>query len=128
MARGNTVVFTNPSISITTSTAATSTQAGALDVSQWFRQIQLDISADEKEDTTFGLTARSRVQGLFDWSFESEAISDYASTGISASYGLDKILFDLINNKVKFNIFVRPDAATAFSSDNPEYGGPVRLF
>jgi hypothetical protein len=128
MARGATVVFTNPAVYITTSTVATSTHAtDAYDVSTWFRQITLDISADEKEDTTFGLTAKSRVQGLFDWGFQSEAIQDYASTGIGTAKGLDNVMYDLLNNKIKFNVFVRP-ANAAISSDNPEYGGPVRLF
>jgi hypothetical protein len=128
MARGPTIVFTAPAMYITTST--TPTQGGAAntyDVSTWFRSVQLDINADEKEDTTFGLTAKSRVQGLFDWAFESEAVQDYASTGIQTAMGLDNLMYDLLNTKAKFNIFVRP-ANTAVTSDNPEYGGPVRLF
>jgi hypothetical protein len=140
MARGATIVFTNPVVYISTSTAIMSTATASSTVanlvpynlSEWFRQITLDISADEKEDTTFGLTAKSRVQGLFDWGFEAEALTDYASTGITMSSGgswsFDGLMYDLLNNKVKFNIAVRPNAGVVRSSDNPEYGGPVRLF
>jgi hypothetical protein len=150
MARGPTIVFTNPQILITTSTAGNSTTSSTsaapfYNVSEWFRSIQLDISADEKEDTTFGLTAKSRVQGLFDWGFEAEANKDFLSSGVISFTGtsgqggafpatapgqwsLDGLTYDLLNNKAKFHIFVRPYATQNRSSDNPEYWGPVRLF
>lgn len=127
MARGNTTVFTNPAVYLGTSTAIGSTSTGVYDVSSWFTQMRMTIEADRLEDTTFGLTAHSYVPGLKNWSFESEAIADYASTGIDTAKGLDSVLYDLLNNGVKFNVFVRPVNA-ARTSDNPEYGGPVRLF
>jgi hypothetical protein len=112
---------------MTTSTAGMSTGTGTYDVSSWFRSLTMEFTADDHDDTTFGLTAHSHVQGLYSWSAQGEAFQDYASTGIAAGMGIDSLFYDLLNNKIKFNIFVRPILA-ARSSDNPEYSGPVRSF
>jgi hypothetical protein len=97
----------------------------------------MELTADDHDDTTFGLTAHSHVQGLYAWSIQSDAFQDFtASSGAlpgiatsteNSSDSLDFIMYDLLANKIKFNTVLRPSNA-ARSSDNPEYGGPVRLF
>ena len=130
MGKGATVVFTNPSVYISTSTNEFATSTGtttAYDLAGWFRSAKLEVKVDEKEDTVFGNTAHSRVQGLEDVSLVCEAIQDFASTGIAAALGLDGLIYDLLKNKRKVNVCVRPLNA-ARTSDNPEYQAQVRVF
>ena len=119
MANPSPIIFTNAYFAF-----ATSTGAVTIDFSNHVQAIRLTFSADEQDDTVMGLTSHSRVQGLFSWTGEVDLLQDFESTGATA---VDAKFFDLLNNKIKFNMAIRPFNA-ARSSDNPEYNGLVRVF
>lgn len=127
MANAAPVIFTGAQVFVGTSSSvfATSTAAPlAIDISTRVRSVRLSYTADEHDDTVMGLTSHSRVQGLFSWDVELECLQDFDSGGTPNS--IDELFFDLLDNKVKFNVCVRPVAGVR-SSDNPEYQGPVRV-
>lgn len=109
------VIFTNAQIVLTTSTE---------DISNYVQSVAIDTNADEHDDTTMGLTYRSRVPGLKTGSIDVTLKQNFSST---ATLNIDKLFWDKYNNNSKFTIAIRPVAA-ARSSDNPEYSAPVRIF
>jgi hypothetical protein len=102
----------------------TSTSSADKDFSSVCRSVKLSYTADLHDDTVMGMTAHSNIQGLYKWTAELELIQDYGST--TSPVAIDKTLFDLADNRVKFLFSVRPVNA-ARTSDNPEFSGPARI-
>src|SRR5262245_27318234 len=127
MAAPNPSLFTNPRVIITTSTSVGIDAAGVLDVSQHARRASISITFDDNDVTTFGDSFHAHKPGLGDWSAQIDFFTDFRSTGLGATQGIDKTLFDLAANSVRFNIGIRANNA-ARSSDNPEYNGAVQIF
>lgn len=137
------VIFTDAQVLLATSTAAvgssaTATGTGAttpFDLSDFVTAVRISYTADEHDDTVMGLTAHSRVQGLFSYDVELELLQDFTSTNVTrlnstghmSVTGIDKLFFDLIDNKAKVACFIKPVASVARSSDNPEYHATVRV-
>lgn len=127
MAAPNPNLFTNPQIRFSTSTSIGIQDATMLDASAHARRASINIQFDDNDVTTFGDSFHAHAAGLGDWSAQVDFFTDFRSTGLGAAQGIDKTLFDLALNKVRFNIAIRPVNA-ARSSDNPEYNGPVTIF
>jgi hypothetical protein len=85
------------------------------DVSDNIKSVKLDYSADEVEDTNMGDDSHLFIGGLKNWSLELECTQDFA-VGV-----LDSILFPLVGTACA--LIVRPIAATAVGTSNPNYTG-----
>lgn len=91
-------------------------EVNSVNLSTFCRQVNLEVSADELEDTAFGDTYRSRIGGLKDWSVQLEFNSDFAAAAV------DVTLFPLLGAAT--TIKIRPTSG-AISATNPEYSGSV---
>lgn len=88
----------------------------AVDLSDHVRQVTIDVSADQLDDTAMGDTFRSRIGGLKDWSVTLEFNQDFAASEVDAT------LFPLLGTTT--TITVKPTSA-AVSATNPSYSGSV---
>lgn len=88
----------------------------AVDLSAYVRQVTINTSADQLEDTAMGDTFRSRLGGLKDWSVNIEFNSDYAAGAVDAT------LWPLLGTTT--TVTVKATSA-ANSVTNPQYSGPV---
>lgn len=86
------------------------------DLSDHVRQVTLNVSADELDDTAMGDTYRSRIGGLLDWSVTIEWNQDFAASEVDAT------LFPILGTVV--TVTVKPTSA-AVSATNPSYSGSV---
>lgn len=127
MAAPNPNLFTNPRIIFSTSTTLGVDSSAALDGSIHARRASINIQFDDNDVTTFGDSFHAHAAGLGDWSAQIDFFTDFRSSGLGTTQGIDKTLFDLALNKIRFNIGIRPTNA-ARTSDNPEYTGPVTIF
>ena len=88
----------------------------SVDLSDYVRQVTLNVSADELDDTAMGDTFRSRIGGLRDWSVAIEFKSDFGASLV------DETLFPLLGTTT--TVTVKPTSA-ATSATNPLYSGTV---
>lgn len=88
----------------------------AVDLSDHVRQVTLNVSAAELENTAMGATYRSRIGGLKDWSVTLEFNQDFAASEVDAT------LFPLLGTTT--TITVKP-TSSAVGSTNPSYSGSV---
>lgn len=88
----------------------------SVDLSDHVRQVTLNVSADELDDTAMGATYRSRKGGLKDWSVTVEFNSDFAASEVDAT------LWPLLGSTT--TITVKPTSA-AVGSTNPSFSGSV---
>jgi hypothetical protein len=88
----------------------------SVDLSAHVRQVTLNVSADELDDTAMGDTFRSKIGGLKDWSVSLEFNSDFDAGAIDAT------LWPLLSSTA--TIAIKPTSA-APSPTNPLYSGPV---
>lgn len=89
---------------------------GGTDLSDHVRQVTLNITADQQDNTAMGATYRSRLGGLKDWSISLEFNQDFAASEVDAT------LWPLLGTVAA--VAVRPTSAAA-SATNPEYSGNV---
>lgn len=88
----------------------------SVDLSAYVRQVTIDTSADQLEDTAMGDLFRSRLGGLKDWSVNIEFNADYAAGAVDAT------LWPLLGTVT--TVTVKATSA-ANSATNPQYSGPV---
>ncbi len=91
----------------------------SVDLSTSVRQVTLNYSAEQQDDTAMGDSARSRIPGLKDWSLDIEFFQDYAASKVDAT------LFSLIG-AAPFAIEIRGDSGSV-SATNPKYTGNATL-
>lgn len=91
----------------------------SVDLSSCVRQVTLNYSAEQQDDTAMGDSARSRIPGLKDWSLDIEFFQDYATSKVDAT------LFSLIGAS-PFAVEIRGDAGSV-SATNPKYTGNAVL-
>lgn len=89
---------------------------GGTDLSDHVRQVTLNVSADELDDTAMGDTFRSRIGGLKDWSVSIEFNSDFAASEVDAT------LWPLLGTVA--TITIKPTSA-APGATNPSFSGSV---
>lgn len=88
----------------------------SVDLSDHVRQVTLNVSADELDDTAMGDTFRSRIGGLRDWSVSLEFNSDFAASEVDAT------LWPLLGTTT--TITIKP-TSSAVGATNPSYSGSV---
>ncbi|HEX6968961.1 MAG TPA: radical SAM protein [Micromonosporaceae bacterium] len=88
----------------------------SVDLSDHVRQVTLNVSADELDDTAMGDTFRSRIGGLKDWSVTLEFNNDFAASEVDAT------LWPLLGTTT--TITIKPTSGSV-SATNPSYSGPV---
>lgn len=88
----------------------------SVDLSDHVRQVTLNVSADELDDTAMGDTFRSRIGGLKDWSVSLEFNSDFAASEVDAT------LWPLLGTTT--TITIKP-TSSAVGATNPSYSGSV---
>lgn len=86
----------------------------SVNLSPFVRSMTLSYSAEEKDDTAMGDSARSHIGGLKDWALDVEFFQDYAVSAVDAT------LFSIVGTAVP--IEVRSDAG-AVSATNPKFTG-----
>jgi len=91
----------------------------SVDLSAFVKQVTLDWKAEVQDDTSMGATARSRLPGLRDWSFDVEFFQGYGASEVDAT------LFSLVGASA-FAVELRGDGA-AVSATNPKYTGTALL-
>lgn len=89
---------------------------GGTDLSTYVRQVTINVSADEQDDTAMGDTFRSRIAGLKDWSVNLEFNQDFAAGAVDAT------LWPLLGTVA--TVTVKATSA-ANSVTNPQYSGSV---
>lgn len=77
-------------------------------------EINLNMSRDELEETTFGDTTKGFKPGLKDWELSVTMFQDYAASKVDAT------IWPLIDNGTSFAIELRPVNNTV-STTNPKY-------
>src|SRR5262245_589377 len=82
--------------------------------------VEISVSKDEIDTTSFNGSGRERKAGLQDNSFTLNFQQDFAASNVDAT------LFPLWNNETEFAVAVRPTTA-AVSATNPEYYGTCIL-
>ena len=88
----------------------------SVDLSTYVRQVTINVSADEQDDTAMGDTFRSRIGGLKDWSVNLEFNQDFAAGAVDAT------LWPLLGTTT--TVTVKATSA-ANSATNPQYSGSV---
>lgn len=88
----------------------------AVDLSSFVRQVTINASADQLDDTAMGDTFRSRIGGLKDWTIALEFNADYAASAVDAT------LWPLLGTVT--TVTVKATSAST-SATNPIYSGPV---
>lgn len=58
---------------------------GSVNLSTRARQLTLNVSSDEHDDTVFGASYRSRKMGLKDWTLNMTFLQDYATSMVDAT-------------------------------------------
>lgn len=101
------IVLTNPKILI-----------NSVDLTDRVASISLDMSFDEVETTAFGSSARTRVAGLGDHSFNASFHQDFASGEV------EQTIYPLLGTTTE--VKVKAVNATT-TTDNPEYQFTVLL-
>lgn len=87
---------------------------GGTDLSDHVRQMSINISAEELDDTAMGDTWHSRLAGLKDWSITVEFNQDFASSSVDATiWGAFAT-----TAAIAFN-----PASSTTSATNPRYSG-----
>ena len=89
---------------------------GGTDLSTYVRQVTINVTADEQDDTAMGDTFRSRIAGLKDWSVNLEFNNDFAAGAVDAT------LWPLLGTTT--TVTVKATSA-ANSATNPQYSGSV---
>ena len=88
----------------------------SVDLSDHVRQVTLDVSFDELDDTAMGDTYRSRLGGLGDWSMTVEFNQDFAASEVDAT------IWPLMGTTT--TVTVKP-TSSAVGATNPSYSGSV---
>ena len=88
----------------------------SVDLSDHVRQVTLNVSAAELDDTAMGDTFRSRIGGLKDWSVTLEFNQDFAASEVDAT------LWPLLGTTT--TITIKPTSGSV-SATNPSYSGTV---
>ena len=91
---------------------------GAVDLSDWVKSVQIEVSVDELETTAMGATNKTRIAGLKDWTVSIEFNADYAAAAVDAT------LWPLFGTVPA--VEVRPTSASR-SATNPGYNGNVLI-
>lgn len=94
------------------------TTIGGTDYSANINQVEISVSADSVETTSFGNDWRTEVSGLKSGTFTVAFHNDYAAAGI------DSALWNLFGTQA--TVVVKP-AGTAVSATNPSYTFLVNL-
>ncbi len=89
----------------------------AVDLSTYVRQVTINVSADELDDTAMGDTFRSRIGGLKDWTVSLEFNQDFSASAVDAT------LWTAYQAGV-VTVTVKATSA-ANSATNPQYSGSV---
>ena len=121
----------NGMVLITTSTGVAALSSLGYDISTYCRRARVGIQFDDNDVTTFGDNVHAHSPGLGDFTAEVELLQAFASTGLlnlnsSGATSPDKLLWDLANNKIRFNGHIRLTNA-AVTSDNPGYSFNAQL-
>ncbi len=87
-------------------------------LSAYCRQFSLKASKALLDASVMGQTSKGQLVGLADWSITAEFLED--------TVNVDKVLFDLWDAGLPFDIKIRPKS-DAVSGSNPEYSGNVVL-
>ena len=84
------------------------------DFSQSIAQVNLEISSDDIETTSFGGTFRTRIGGLKDGTLQLDFMQDFGAGSV------DAVLFPLIQNNSLATVVITPTSGTV-SATNPSY-------
>lgn len=93
----------------------------AVDFSDHVSSVEVNVSKDEIDTTSFDGSGRERKAGLQDNSFVLNFQQDFAASEVDAT------LFPLWNNETEFTVAAKPTASAACSTTNPEYYGTCIL-
>jgi hypothetical protein len=85
-----------------------------VDFSQSIAQVNLEISSDDVETTSFGQTFRTRINGLKDGTLQLDFMQDFASSSVDAT------LFALLGSTSLATVVITPTSGTV-SATNPSY-------
>lgn len=86
---------------------------GGTALSQWVREIKLDMSAEDLDATAMGAVSKTHARGLRDDRAEVTFLQDYAASAVDAT------LAPLFTS-TGFSVVIKPTSA-AVSSTNPSY-------
>ncbi|MGW3808855.1 radical SAM protein [Micromonospora sp. NPDC005113] len=89
---------------------------GGTDLSDHVRQVTINVSADQLDDTAMGDLFRSRIGGLKDWTVSIEFNQDFAASEVDAT------LWPLLGTTTA--VTVKATSAST-SATNPLYSGSV---
>jgi hypothetical protein len=85
-----------------------------VDFSQSIAQVNLEISSDDVETTSFGQTFRTRINGLKDGTLQLDFMQDFAASSVDAT------LFALLGSTSLATVVITPTSGTV-SATNPSY-------
>jgi hypothetical protein len=77
------------------------------------RSVTIDYGAEALDVTEMGMTTKTNLAGMFDWTVTVEALQDFAASNV------DAILFPLVG-AAAFGMQIKPDSG-AVSTSNPEF-------
>ncbi|MEU8683140.1 MULTISPECIES: hypothetical protein [Streptomyces] len=89
-------------------------EVNAIDFSDHTSSVEISLSKDDVETTSFSGSGRERVAGLKNEKFTINFQQDFAASNVDAT------LWPLYNNETEFSVKVRP-TSSAISATNPEY-------
>ena len=113
-------IFTNAKLVVSTSTSA-----GTRDISNRLMEVELSEEFEEHDDTTMGLTSRSRAIGLGTWSINCTVLQAFATA--DGGENIDQLVNtwrDISSTGNKFLVELRKANADR-DNTNPEYSGLV---
>ena len=90
----------------------------SVDLSAYVQSVTLNYNPELQDDTAMGDTARSRAQGLIDWSMDVTFFQDFDSGTV------DDTLFSIASGSASVSAVLKPTSA-AVSTSNPSYTGNV---
>lgn len=93
----------------------------AVDFTDHVSSVEINVSKDEIDTTSFDGSGRERKAGLQDNSFVLNFQQDFATGEVDAT------LYPLWSGETEFVVAVKPNAAAAVSASNPEYYGTCIL-
>lgn len=89
---------------------------GGTDLSDHVRQVAINVSADQLDNTAMGPTFRSRIGGLKDWTLTVEFNQDFAASEVDAT------LWPLLGTVAAVTVKA---TSSSTSATNPIYSGSV---
>ena len=95
-------------------------EVNSIDFTDHASSVEVSLSKDDVETTSFSGSGRERVAGLRNEKFTVNFQQDFAAANVDAT------LWPLYNNETEFVVKVRP-TASAISTTNPEYTATVVL-